>query len=182
VITLSDMTASESVSASGADVLRNIAATGQSFLVYALPRNAGKTTLATAILAEAPSNVQQRQFLGTTQEVAALSTEPNPGYLIVNEIGHRGRPGYLAGHEVVRVFELVAKGWALASSLHADTVDEVFDVLGRNGVDPASARQVPYLIKVSPLGDPFDPATQRVVNEIHELASGTAATTLLYHS
>ncbi len=63
-----------------------------SFLVYARPRNAGKTTLARAIVAAAPTSLPRLDFLGTQQEVDALSTEPARGYVQVAEIGHRGRP------------------------------------------------------------------------------------------
>jgi type IV secretory pathway ATPase VirB11/archaellum biosynthesis ATPase len=183
LITLSDMVTTQSITEPGAEQLRNIAVTGQSFLVYSRPRNAGKTTLANAILAEAPPNMPQLQFLGTPQEAASLSAHPNRGYLTVAEIGHRGQPGYLTGQEVVRLFELVTQGWSVASSLHADTVEEVFDVLGHNGIDVVTAGQVRYLIKVNPVGDPFDPATRRVVEEIHRVVpqNGLAPnTSLLY--
>jgi hypothetical protein len=61
------------------------------------------------------------------------------------------------------------------SSVHADTVDEVFDVLARNGVDVASASHVRYLVnvrylvKIRPLGDPLELQTPRVVEEIHKV-------------
>jgi type IV secretory pathway ATPase VirB11/archaellum biosynthesis ATPase len=185
LITLSDMVASGSISEEGAELLRGIAAAGQSFLIYARPRNAGKTTLATAILAEAPPSRPQREFLGTQQEVAVLSAESNRGYLVVAEIGHRGKRGYLAGEEVGHLFELVANGWSVASSLHADTAEEVFEVLGDNGIDLTAASQVRYLIKVNPLGDPFEPRTLRIVEAIHAVAPGDGkppTTSLLYRS
>jgi len=184
MITLDDMVTRQSISQDGAELLRGIAAARHSFLVYAPPRNAGKSTLVQAIVAEAPASVPRRDFLGTNHEVDALSAEPQRGYLLVAEIGHRGRPGYLAGEEVARVFALVAKGWALASSLHADSVDEVFDVLQRNGVDPASAASVRYLAKVRPLGDPNDPGTRRVVEQVHEVTGvdgQTPISALRYH-
>lgn len=167
------------MSQDGAALLRDIAQAGQSFLVFALPQNAGKTTLARAVLAEAPSDVPQEEFFGTEQEARALAANPGRGYLVVGEIGHRGRPGYLAGEEVVRLFELASRGYAVASSLHADSVEEVFEVLERNGIDPVSAATVRYLIKVRVLGDPRSPATPRVVEAIHEvsLSDGLKPTT-----
>jgi hypothetical protein len=179
------MVKSRSISDEGADLLRNVAATGQSFLVYARPRNAGKTTLATAILAEAHPSLPQREFLGTPQEVAGLSADPNRGYLVVAEIGHRGKRGYLAGDEVGQLFKLVAQGWAVASSLHADTPEEVFEVLGDNGIELAAASQVRYLVKVNAAGDPSDSTTRRTVESIHEVAPGggpAPSTSLLYQS
>ena len=182
-MTLQDMVARESVTREGAELLRAIGAGRHSYLVYAPPRNAGKSTLVQAILAEAPATVSRQPFLGTANEVETLSADPHPGYLVVAEMGHRGVHGYLAGEEVVRAFQLVAKGWALASCLHAGSVDEVYDVLGRQGIDPATAASVRYLAQVRPLGDPNDPGTRRVVEQVHEVTGLDGArpvTTCLY--
>ena len=168
-MTLEELVERASVSREGAEVLRRIGAGRHSYLVYAPPRNAGKSTLVQAILAAAPAHVARRAFLGTAREVEELSAEPRPGYLVVAEIGHRGVRGYLAGEEVPRAFALVAGGWALASCLHAGSVDEVFEVLGRNGVEPDAAASVRYLAQVRPLGDPNAPGTRRVVEQVHEV-------------
>lgn len=184
MLTLQDMTTGRSVSGEGAELLRSIGAAGRSFLVHARPRNAGKSTLTNAIVAEAPAALPRTEFFGTEQEVAQLSVAPTRGYLVVAEIGHRGRPGYLAGEEVPRIFELLAGGYALASNLHADTVPEVFEVLQQNGVSPrAAAAVIPYAIKVRALGDPEQPGTRRVVEQIHEITvgpDGGPAWSLLY--
>jgi len=177
------MVANQSISDDGAVLLRAIAATGRSFLVHARPRNAGKTTLVQAIVAEAPASQPRQDFYGTEREAVALSAARTRGYLLVGEIGHRGRPGYLAGAEVARLFHLLADGYSVASSLHADSVDEVFDVLQDNGVDPATAAAaVPYLIKIRVLGDPDSQSAARVVEHIHEITSGDdgPASSLLY--
>lgn len=57
----------------------------------------------------------------------------------------------------------------MASSLHADSVDEVFAVLSQNGVEPAAAASVRYLAKVRALGDPDAAGTRRVVEGVHEI-------------
>ena len=184
MLTLHDMVANETISDDGADVLRGVGAAGRPFLVYAGPRNAGKTTLVQAILAEAPADLPRQDFFGTDAEVTSLSAAPRRGYLVVGEIGHRGGPGYLAGEEAIRLFQLLANGYSVASSLHAESVDEVFDVLARNGVaSDAAAATVHYLIKIRALGDPGDPATRRVVEQIHEVApldGGEHTRSLLY--
>jgi type IV secretory pathway ATPase VirB11/archaellum biosynthesis ATPase len=171
VLSLDDLVENQSISREGANVLRSIANSGRSFLVHALPRNAGKSTVVEAILAETPPGVARTAFLGTEDELASLLASPTRGYLFVAEIGHHGMPGYLAGDEVPRVFELVAAGYSLASSLHADSVDEVCDVLGANGVPRAVAAGIPYLVKVRQLRNPADTHTRRVVDEIHEITS-----------
>ena len=169
MLTLDDLTANGTITKEGADVLRGIGAGGSSFLVYSLPRNAGKSTVTEAILATAPSSMARNDFLGTADEAATLTRRPADGWLVVAEMGHRGRPGYLAEEEIVRAFDVVAHGYPLASSLHADTVEQVYDVLGRNGIAAATvARAVRYLVKVQPLGDPFAPDTERIVEHVHE--------------
>ena len=185
MLTLPDLVANHSISAEGADVLRGIGSAGQSFLVYALPRNAGKSTVTEAIVAEAPAELPRLDFYGTEDEAAALIATPSRAYLRVGEIGHRGRPGYLAGEEVVRLFDVLATGtYSLASSLHADSVDEVFAVLLKNGVSSrAAAAAVSHVVKVRALGDPDEPGTQRVVEQIHAIrptTDGEPSASLLY--
>jgi hypothetical protein len=183
MLTLEDMVENGSVSGEGADVIRAIAQSGRSFLVHALPQNAGKTTMVQAILAAADPSVPRSEFFGSEHEAVALSQAAERGYLLVAEIGHHGQPGYLAGDEVPRVFELVADGYSLASSLHADSVTEALDVLAANGVPPAVAASVPYLIKVRMLRNPANTHTRRVVDAIFEITpagNGEPAATLLY--
>ena len=168
MITLEDMVGSGSVAPEGAELLRQIGRTRQSFIVYAIPRNAGKTTLTQAILAASPPDVPIRPFLGGSDEVETFLDERR-GYLTVAEIGHAGMPGYLVGEQVVRAFHLVSQGWALASSLHADSVDGVFEALWKQGVGDAVVA-IRYVAKVRALGDPNRPDTRRVVEEIHEVS------------
>ena len=169
MLTLDDLVDNGTVTAEGAAILRDIGARTQSFLVFSLPRNAGKSTVTDAILASAPDGTPRHDFLGTEAERDALLETPAAGYLVVAEMGHRGRPGYLAEEEVPRVFELVDHGYALASSLHADTDEQLYEVLAKNGVSASAARNVRYLVKVQPLGDPFAPDTKRIVEWIDEV-------------
>lgn len=136
-----------------------------------------------AILAEAPPDLPRQEFVGTEEELVALAAVPAAGYLSVAEIGHRGRRGYLAAEEVVRLFDLVGHGYSVASSLHADSVQEVFDVLAGNGIDRDQAATVPYLVKIRVLGDPDDDSTARVVEAIHQIGvsdTGDVTDALLY--
>ena len=172
MLTIQNLVENGTVSAEGGELLREIGREVDSFIVYSLPRNAGKSTVTEAILAEAPDGTTRHDFLGTEEELERLragAAEPT-GYLVVAEMGHRGRPGYLAEEEIVRAFALVRHGYPLATSLHADTVDELAAVLAANGVSAADvAAGVRHLVKVQPLGDPFAPDTRRIVEAIHEV-------------
>ena len=183
MLTLQDLVDNGTVAAEGADLLRQIGAGVQPFLVFSLPRNAGKSTVTEAILAEAPAGTPRPDFLGTQAERDDLLARSPAGYVVVAEMGHRGRPGYLAEEEIPRVFELVEHGYALASSLHADTDEQVYEVLAKNGVSPEAARGVRYLVKVQPLGDPFAEGTKRIVEWIDEVTGirdGEVSTTRRY--
>ena len=140
VLRLPDLVENGTVSAAGADLLRGIGHRLEPFIVYSRPRNAGKSTVTEAVLAEAPAGTSRHDFLGTEEEI-------------------------------VRAFDLAEHGYALATSLHADTVDELAEVLVGNGVATATiAANVRHLVKVQPLGDPFAPDTRRIVEAIDEVA------------
>jgi hypothetical protein len=182
-LNLRDLVANGSVTSQGAQVLGAIGASGRSFLVHALPRGAGKSTLTDAILAESPATVLRQDFYGSQEEFARLSAAPTRGRLVVAELGHRGRRGYLAGEEIVRLFDLLSDGYTVASSLHADSVDEVFDVLRSNGIPAALVATVPYLVKIRVLGDPDLPSTPRVVEAVYEITpvgTGGVSRAMLY--
>lgn len=186
MLTLDDLTDNGTVAAAGARILEEIGAGVQPFIVYSLPRNAGKSTVTEAILAAAPADTPRHDFLGTETESDGLRARPASGYLVVAEMGHRGRPGYLAEEEIVRAFELVDHGYSLATSLHADDLDGAFGVLSSNGVAMSSVAKVRWFVKVQPLGDPFDPATPRIVEHVHEVtgldAAGTPRIELRYEA
>lgn len=174
-LSLDEMVTLESVTPEGAALLRDIARQQASFIVYSLPQNAGKSTLTEAILAEVSPGTPRHPFLGTEEEAADLLARKPDGYVVVAEVGHRGRPGYLAGDEVERLFDLAEHGYPVATSLHADDVDGVFEVLGRNGIPAERVAAVRFLVKIQPLGDPRDQATRRVVEHVDEVGAADGA-------
>jgi hypothetical protein len=181
MLTIQDLIDNGTVATDGGSLLAEIGAGIQPFIVFSLPRNAGKSTVTEAVLATAPAGTPRHDFLGTEAERDALLARAPEGYLVVAEMGHRGRPGYLAGEEITRAFELVEHGYPLATSLHADTVEQLVAVLAEHGVTPEQLGAVRYLIKVQPLGDPFAPDTRRVVEAIHETAGVDATGSLVTH-
>lgn len=170
MMTLQDMVNNGSVTAEGAQLLASIGAEGASFVVHALPRSAGKSTAMDAVLAHAPADLPVTQFYGDEDECRALIAAGERGYVKVAEVGHHGFRGYLAGEEVPRIFRLVEAGYRLATSLHADTPEQVFEVFARNGVDATEAACLQYLIQVKVLGDPFADDTGRRIEAIHRVS------------
>jgi hypothetical protein len=108
---------------------------GASFIFAAEPPGAGKTTILTALLALATPEtaVYFTRGWGETFDLPPQSDD-YPTYLMVNEMSDH-LPVYSWGPYVVRTFELVAEGYSLCTTLHAETVEGVMEQLEEdNGV------------------------------------------------
>ncbi len=99
---------------------------GLSIVLAADPPGAGKTTILTALLAFAPpdASVYFTRGWGETFRLPPRQDGDGPTYILINEISDH-LPVYSWGPYVQRAFELMADGYALASTMHADTVDGV---------------------------------------------------------
>ncbi len=100
-----------------------------SLLVVAGPNGAGKTVTLSALLDFLPPNVARRYVEGMAEDFAfAATTNPATTYLLCNEISDH-LPIYLWGRRVRRLFELLAQGYGLAATLHADSTAEALGFL-----------------------------------------------------
>jgi hypothetical protein len=105
---------------------------GASIMVAADPPTAGKTATLTALLAFAPreSLGYFTRGLGETFDLPPLDGS-NPTYILVNEMTDH-LAVYTWGQYARRAFELLAQGYSLATTTHADTVADVLDILERD--------------------------------------------------
>jgi hypothetical protein len=96
---------------------------GASMIFAADPPGAGKTTLLTALLAFAPpeASLYFTRGWGETFDLPPRHGDI-PTFLMVNEISDH-LPVYSWGPYVQRAFELLAEGYSLLSTMHADTVE-----------------------------------------------------------
>lgn len=120
---------------------------GASIILAADPPGAGKTTVLTALLSFAVPETRAyfTQGWGETFELPPPGDRA-PTYLLVNEISDH-LPVYSWGPYVVRIFELLGEGYSLASTIHADTVEEVVGQLEQeNGVPPAHIARVTFIV------------------------------------
>lgn len=98
---------------------------GRSIILAADPPGAGKTTILTALLTFAPPDAAVYFTRGWGEQFRL--PPPNgdaPIYIMINEISDH-LPVYSWGPYVQRAFELMADGYSLASTMHADTVEGV---------------------------------------------------------
>lgn len=102
---------------------------GASFIFAAHPPGAGKTVLLTAILPFAPRD-SLAYFTRGWGETFDLPPRDDslPTYLLVNEMSD-DLPVYSWGPYVIRIFELVAEGYTLGTTMHADSAEEVAEIL-----------------------------------------------------
>jgi len=120
---------------------------GASIILAADPPGAGKTTVLTALLTFASPETRAyfTQGWGETFELPPPSDRA-PTYLLVNEISDH-LPVYSWGPYVVRIFELMGEGYSLASTMHADTVEEVVGQLEQeNGVPPEHIGRLTFIV------------------------------------
>ncbi len=98
-------------------------------LVAAREHGAGKTTLLSALVELLPPETKRYYLRGWYERFDFVTThDPGTTYLLVNEISDH-LPIYLWGRGVRRVFALLAEGWRLGATVHAQGAEEVFSLL-----------------------------------------------------
>src|SRR5437667_12573528 len=104
-----------------AQALRGVARGRQSFVVLAVPRLAGKSTVLRAILAERPNAAAVMTLAEDGENVDELLKKSAGGYIVIPEITQSAAmPGYISGAEVRRIFRAAKEGVSLAATLHAE--------------------------------------------------------------
>ncbi len=167
---IADLVANRTMSSEIAATLRAAALARASFLVFAKPRLAGKTTVQAAMLAHAPAGTPVRTIGDDgddVDDVDALAAEARGGYLVIPEIARDSTtPGYIWGEPVRRAF--AARGCSLAVVLHADGVAEALEIVRENGVPDADLERLDLLVHLRSLGENWQAPTRRVVAHVHE--------------
>lgn len=169
---LKDLVANRTMSPEMAALLAETGRQGRSFIVTAIPRLAGKTTVMNAILGERPDDMPARVTDGSTLQLRAFGRAPERGYLVIPEISDAPVPGYLWGSSVRRVFAALDNGFALATALHSDGVEQTFDILcNQNAVPDEDAERIALVVYIRSLGTDWRSPTRRVVASVDEILS-----------
>jgi hypothetical protein len=123
---------------------------GASMVLAADPPGAGKTTILTSLLAFAKpdASVYFTRGWGETFRLPPHAPGDPPIWMLINEISDH-LPVYSWGPYVQKAFELMADGYSLASTMHAETVEGVIEQLTDDCDVPA--RNVGHLAFVVPM-------------------------------
>lgn len=169
-IGLADLVGNRTMSAEIAATLAGAAEERRSFLVFAVPRLAGKSTVKKAMLARAGSDTPVHVLTGHPAEIARLRSGDGRGYVVVPEISeYAAAPGYIWGAPVRRVFSILERGYALAAALHAPGVEAAFAKICEGcGVPDEHASRIQLAVYIRSLGE-WQAPTRRVVEAVHEI-------------
>jgi type IV secretory pathway ATPase VirB11/archaellum biosynthesis ATPase len=172
-LTLEDLVANHTMSPAMAATLRRAVQAHHSYLVIALPRLAGKSTVGKAMLAVArQKNLPLRELGADGTDVDALARQARGGYLYVPEVSrYPVTDGYVWGAPVRAAFAAIKDGTALSTALHADSAEDALRVLRANRIPPDDLRRLDLIVHIRSLGDWQEP-TRRVVADVSELVEG----------
>jgi hypothetical protein len=153
-----------------AETLRGIARAKRSFIVLAVPRLAGKSTVLRAILAERLASSPVLTLAEDGQEIDQLVKNSSGGYLVIPEITQSAAmPGYIWGADVRRIFKTAKVGVSLAATLHADGPDDAFAQICEGcRVPDAEAAKIEFAVHLRSIGRWEEP-TRRVVHSVHAI-------------
>ena len=172
-LSLDDLVVNRTLSAAMAATLRRAVEGRRSFLVFALPRLAGKSTVLAAMLEVArAAGARVRELGADGTDVAALAAEARGGYLSVPEVSKQAvTAGYVWGAPVRAAFEAIAGGTALAATLHADSAEDALAILRANDVPASDLSRLGLLVHLRSLGEDWQHPTRRVVVGVYEHGS-----------
>ena len=145
-----------------------------SMLIAAEEPHSGKTTTLTALLDLLPRNVRRIFIRGWAETFDYLGqTDPARTLLLANELSSH-LPVYLWGPKAVETFRSLRRGYALASTLHADSAEEATAQLTDElGVDPADLAHIDLLLvmRMYRVGNTYGAIARRVVS-VHRVIPG----------
>ena len=101
-----------------------------SLIFASTPDLTGRTAMLSALIDFIPPGVRPIYVYGPEFEIAAIGADapPEDSYLLVPELG-QDRESYLWGKSVGRLFRALNKGFAVGTTMHADSPEQVVKAL-----------------------------------------------------
>ena len=162
-LTLIDLVSNGTMDAEIAATLSSVTSQQHSFVVVAVPRFAGKSTVIDAMLHCVPTNVPVHRLSGDEAEMDRLKLKRSSGYLVVGEFSKGPVPGYIWGSPVRKVFETMRVGYSLSTALHAPSMEEAYAAICQaNGVPDEDASNLTYMVYIERMGDAEDSFWRRI--------------------
>jgi hypothetical protein len=143
-----------------------------SIIVAAEPPMAGKTTTLTALLDLMPPDTRRVYLRGHYEDFSFVKeTDPASTYVLANEMSDH-LAVYLWGSRIYKTFELLSKGYAIGSTMHAETVDDVIAILNSDPlfVPPEWIAGLTLVVNLY-VGGTYGTGTRRF-NAVHMLEPG----------
>lgn len=183
-ITIAELVRNGTMSADMAGLLWAAVDEKISFLTAAVYRNAGKSTVAKAMLSLRPKNVSLH-YISDSLEITEklLQVEKHGGYLVVDEFSQADVPGYLWGEQIRHVFKMLKGGYSLQASLHAESAeDAILELTQKNQISDEDASQIQLVIFIEMFGTTLGDAKRRVtqIYEVHRVEGGLPMGHLLF--
>ena len=167
--TIIDLISNGTMSAEMAATMWAFAVERRSFISAAVPRLAGKTAIADAVMDMVALDVPVHELSGDVAEMEAFRRQRTGGYLRISEISRGPFQNYVWGETARRLFDAVSAGYALVATMHADGLDDVFQqICVDNEVSDDAASQIGFVIYIRRLGDETNGFWRRVA-ELHEI-------------
>jgi hypothetical protein len=169
-LTLADLVRNGTMSPAIAATLAAAGAERRSILAVAIPRLAGKTTTLRATLAYAPAGTAVHMLSEEHGAGLGIPAEGDGGYLMMSEIAEVPYADYLWGAQVRQVFRALARGFSLATALHAPSMEDAFGIIcGDNRVPDEDAARIDLVVYIRTLGSDWRNPTGRRVATVHEI-------------
>ncbi len=183
-ITITELIRNNTMNADMAGLLWAAVSEKVSFLTAAVYRNAGKSTIAKAVLSLRPKNVSLHYASNNWQVTEKLlNVEKHGGYLVVDEFSDYDYPGYLWGDEIKHVFKMLKNGYSLQASLHAESAeDAILELTQKNQISDDEASQIQLVIFIEMFGTSLSDAKRRVtqIYEVHRVEGGSPIGHLIF--
>ena len=116
-----------------------------------------------------PPDVPLHHMTGDAEQRARMKAAGLGGYLVVPEFSQGPVPGYIWGKPVQEIFDAMAAGYSLATSLHAPGLQEAFDnICQDNKITDQDASRIGVVVYIRRFWDGPESYWRRVT-EVHEI-------------
>ncbi len=160
-----------------AALLWTIAEEKKSLVSSAGPQHAGKSAVLFAALEYIPDGTPVHAMSGEIEEIQEFAGHPDRGYMEIGEISDHNPVRYIWHQPVRALFETLKTGYSLATTMHAESVKDVFyQICTVNEVSDGDASLVEYVVHITRFGEDKESYWRRVdgIYEIRGVENGVA--------